>query len=69
MNKEKILEIIEEYQKEIDYEYKDLRAEAYTVRLQDNHAIELRDRFNKNAGKYEILANIKFKITEIKDKE
>lgn len=66
---EKILEIINELQKELDEEYRYLRSEAYVVRIEDDYAIELRDKFNNNAGKYDMLMTIKNKIKELKVKE
>ena len=36
--------------------------------IEDNYAIQLRDEFNKNAGKYEIVAQIKRKILDLLEK-
>lgn len=38
------------------------------MKIEDNYAIALRDEFNKNAGKYEIVTIIKRKIFELLEK-
>ena len=60
MGKE-LIDYIEELEVKCTEEYNIIKAKAYNVRIEDNYAIQLRDEFNKNAGKYEIVAQIKRK--------
>lgn len=64
MGKE-LINYIEELEVKCTEEYNIIRAKAYNVRIEDNYAIQLRDEFNKNAGKYEIVAQIKRKILDL----
>ena len=59
---------IEELEIKCNEEYNTIKANAYNIRIESNYAIELRDRFNKNAGKYEIVAQIKRKILDLLEK-
>lgn len=59
MEEEKIIEIIEKLLHDVDKEYGYLKAEAYDAKLTDNYAITLRDNFNINKGKEEILRDLK----------
>lgn len=68
MEKE-LINYIEELEVKCNEEYNIIKAKAYNVRIEDNYAIQLRDEFNKNAGKYEIVAQIKRKILELLEKE
>lgn len=67
MEKE-LIDYIEKLEINCTEEYKIIRAKAYNVRIEDNYAIQLRDEFNKNAGKYEIVAQIKRKILDLSEK-
>lgn len=60
-----LIEYIEELETKCTEEYNTIKANAYNVRIDDNYAIELRDEFNKNDGKFEILALIKVKILDL----
>lgn len=64
MEKE-LIDYIEKLEINCTEEYNMIRAKAYNVRIEDNYAIQLRDEFNKNAGKYEIVAQIKRKILDL----
>lgn len=64
MDKE-IIDYIEELSIKCTQEYNEIRARAYNVRIEDNYSIQLRDEFNKNAGKFEIVAQIKRKILDL----
>lgn len=66
--REELIDYIEELEKNCTEEYNMIRAKAYNVRIEDNYAIQLRDEFNKNAGKYEIVAQIKRKILDLLEK-
>lgn len=66
--KSKVKEKIEELETKCNEEYNTIKAKAYNVRIEDNYAIELRDEFNKNAGKYEIIVQIKRKILDLLEK-
>ena len=67
---EKIVNFIEELENECNEEYKQIKSEAYNVKLESNYAIALRDSFNKNSGKFEIIATLKNKIMDLlNDKE
>lgn len=68
MEKE-LINYIEELEVKCNEEYNIIKAKAYNVRIEDNYAIQLRDEFNKNAGKYEIVAQIKRKILDLLEKE
>ena len=67
MEKE-LIDYIEELEIKCTEEYNTIKANAYNVRIESNYAIELRDEFNKNAGKYEIVAQIKRKILDLLEK-
>ena len=67
MEKE-LIDYIEKLEINCTEEYNMIRAKAYNVRIEDNYAIQLRDEFNKNAGKYEIVAQIKRKILDLLEK-
>ena len=67
MEKE-LIDYIEELEIKCTEEYNMIRAKAYNVRIEDNYAIQLRDEFNKNDGKYEIVAQIKRKILDLLEK-
>lgn len=67
MEKE-LIDYIEELEIKCNEEYNMIRAKAYNIRIEDNYAIQLRDEFNKNAGKYEIVAQIKRKILDLLEK-
>lgn len=67
MEKE-LIDYIEELEINCTEEYNMIRAKAYNVRIEENYAIQLRDEFNKNAGKYEIVAQIKRKILDLLEK-
>lgn len=67
MEKE-LIDYIEKLEINCTEEYNMIRAKAYNVRIEDNYAIQLRDEFNKNAGKYEIVAQIKRKILDLSEK-
>ena len=62
------LNYIEELEVKCTEEYNIIKAKAYNVRIEDNYAIQLRDEFNKNAGKHEIVAQIKRKILDLLEK-
>ena len=62
---EKIVKFIEELEDKCNKEYKQIRSEAYNVSLESNYAIELRDAFNKNSGKFEIVTELKRKIFDL----
>lgn len=64
-----VLEIIDKLLKDIDFRTKDVKANAYTVRLTDYYAIELRDQFNRLDGEYNALIKIKNEIINILDKK
>ena len=66
--KKELIDYIKELEIKCNEEYNIIKANAYNVRIEDNYAIELRDEFNKNAGKYEILAQIKRKILDLLEK-
>ena len=68
MEKE-LIDYIEELEKKCQEEYKTIKAKAYNVRIEDSYAIQLRDEFNKNGGKYEIVSLLKIKILELLEKE
>ena len=67
MEKE-LIDYIEKLEINCTQEYNMIRAKAYAVKIEDNYAIQLRDEFNKNAGKYEILSQIKRKILDLLEK-
>ena len=67
MEKE-LIDYIEKLEINCTEEYNIIRAKAYNVRIEDSYAIQLRDEFNKNAGKYEIVAQIKRKILDLSEK-
>lgn len=64
-----LIDYIEELERKCDEEYKKIKSDAYNVRIESNYAIEIRDQFNKNAGKYEIVASMKRKVFELLEKE
>lgn len=66
--KKELIDYIEELEIKCNEEYNIIKAKAYNVRIEDNYAIELRDEFNKNAGKYEIVAQIKREILDLLEK-
>lgn len=68
MMEKEIIDYIEELSIKCTQEYNEIRARAYNVKIEDNYAIALRDEFNKNAGKYEIVTIIKRKIFELLEK-
>lgn len=59
MMEKEIIDYIEELSIKCTEEYNEIRSRAYNVKIEDNYAIALRDEFNKNAGKYEIVTIIK----------
>ena len=61
---EKIVNFIEELENKYNEEYKQIKSEAYNQKLDSMYAITLRDNFNKNSGKFEIIAKLKNKIME-----
>ena len=61
---EKIVNFIEELENKCNEEYKQIKSEAYNQKLDSMYAITLRDNFNKNSGKLEIIAKLKNKIME-----
>jgi hypothetical protein len=67
MGKE-LIDYIEELEVKCIEEYNIIKANAYNVRIEDNYAILLRDEFNKNAGKREVVAQIKRKILDLLEK-
>ena len=67
MEKE-LIDYIKELEVKCNEEYNIIKAKAYNVRIEDNYAIQLRDEFNKNSGKYEIVAQIKMKILDLLEK-
>lgn len=64
-----LVNFIEEYQNKIDEEYNLIKAKSYGVKIEDSYCEQLRKEFFKNAGKYEMWANIKEKILEITNEE
>ena len=66
--KKELIDYIKELEVKCNEEYNIIKAKAYNVRIEDNYAIQLRDEFNKNAGKYEIVAKIKMKILDLLEK-
>ncbi len=65
-----LIDFIDELEVKCTQEYNETRARAYNVRIEDTYAITLRDDFNKNAGKREIISKIKEKILDLlNDKE
>ena len=56
---DKIVNFIEELENKCNEEYKLIKSDAYNVSLESNYAIELRDKFNKNGGKFEIIRELK----------
>ena len=68
MNKEEIIEIIEEQLHDIDNRTGQNKANAYGVRIQDFYAIELRDKFCRLDGEYNALITLKNRIIDL-DKE
>ena len=62
---EKIVKFIEELENKCIEEYKQIKSEAYNEKLDSMYAIELRDNFNKNSGKFEIIAILKNKIMDL----
>ena len=67
MNKE-LIDFIEDLEIKCTEERNTIKARAYNVRIEENYAIQLRDEFNKNAGKFEIVAQIKRKILDLLEK-
>lgn len=65
---DKLLEIVDKMLKNVDIRYGNTKANAYTVRLTDHYAIELRDKFNKLDGEYEALMEVKNNILELINK-
>ena len=68
MSKE-LIDYIEKLEIKCQEEYNKIKSNAYNVRIESNYAIELRDEFNKNAGKYEIVTTIKREILDLLKKE
>ena len=64
---EKIVDFIEELENECNEEYKQIKLEAYNEKLDSMYAITLRDSFNQNKGKYEIIVALKNKIMDLLD--
>lgn len=62
---DKILELVDNLIKDVDIRTGNTKANAYTVRLTDYYAIELRDEFNRLDGEYNALVKVKNKIIEI----
>ncbi len=62
---EELVDFIEELERNCNKEREELKANAYGVGLESNYAIHLRDKFNVNDGKYEIIKRIKSKILEV----
>lgn len=66
---DKLLQSIDEMLKDVDERYDKTRANAYTVRLTDHYAIQLRDEFNKLNGEWDALTKVKNKILEIIERD
>ena len=66
---EELIKYIEELENECKEEYNRIKSNAYSVRIESDYAITLRDEFNKNAGKNDIVTSIKRKILELLEKE
>ena len=62
---EKIVKFIEELENKCTEEYKQIKSEAYNVKLDSIYAITLRDSFNQNRGKHEIIVALKNKIMDL----
>lgn len=65
----KLIKFIEEYEAKIYEEYNLIKAKSYGVKIEDSYCEELRKEFFKNAGKYEMWAEIKREILELKESE
>lgn len=62
---DKILKLVDNLIKDVAIRTGNTKANAYTVRLTDYYAIELRDEFNRLDGEYNALVKVKNKIIEI----
>ena len=62
---DKLLEIVENLLKETDIKVGRTRANAYTVRLEDFYAIELRDEFNVLKGEWNGIVAVKNEILKM----
>lgn len=65
----KLVEEIENYIKEINKEYNEIKAKSYGVKIEDSYCEELRKEFFKNAGKYEAYSYIRGKIQDIEEEQ
>lgn len=63
----KLVEEIENYIKEINKEYNEIKAKSYGIKIEDSYCEDLRKEFFKNAGKYEAYAYIIGKIKDIEE--
>ena len=64
MEKE-IVKFIEELENKCNEEYNQIKAAAYNEKLDSMFAITLRDSFNQNRGKHEIIVALKNKIMDL----
>lgn len=66
---DKLLEIVDNLLKENNIKVGKTRSNAYTVRLEDFYAIELRDEFNVLKGEWNGLVAVKNEILKLLEED
>lgn len=69
ISEEELNEIFEEIVNEIDLESKKIRSNAYGVTPESDYSITIRDEFNKNLGRIQLVNRIRRKIEKVLEKK
>ncbi len=69
ISEEELNEILEEIVNEIDLESQKIRSNAYGVTPESDYSITIRDEFNRNLGRIQLVDRIRRKIRKVLEKK